>query len=132
MQKISDITFSRQYEGREGKTMFVNAITLDDGTKGEVTSITKDRWSVGDEVQVTRRGTGNKGQVVLSLSKPSANFIPTPSGGGGDARGKKIDASWALSRILELYGVQVFEWEQERVVAAGKKLISMRDDIANQ
>jgi len=50
ISKVKTIQPNGTYEGRNG-LMFKFEIGLEDGTNGEVSAKTIDRWNVGDEVE---------------------------------------------------------------------------------
>lgn len=90
----------RSYESRYG-TMYAMHCVLEDGTDGEVSAKSVDKWNIGDEVEytVTSSQYGNK----LSLTKPN-------DGGGYSAGGgskpkyddKQRDAAVVVSYAKDL------------------------------
>lgn len=78
---------------------------LEDGTAGEVVTVSQGRWNVGDEVEYTSQQSPYG--VKLKLSKPG---MAGGFGGGGARKAdpsvqKRIDASWAIGQAVAMLGV---------------------------
>lgn len=129
--KIKSVQANGTYQSKfDNSTMYTSEIELEDGTIGEVSAKSENRWSAGDEVEytVTSGKFGNK----LKLNKPNADFS-----GGSVARFQDrqdiILNEWSIGRALE--------WElsispPDRVslrsaIALAKKLKSYALDLDN-
>ena len=62
----------------DGATMYKSEVELEDGTVGEVSAKTPDRWNVGDEVAYTV--TEGKFGKKLKLNRPDFGSNPTSTG----------------------------------------------------
>jgi hypothetical protein len=105
--------------------MFKFEIGLEDGSSGEVSAKTIDRWNVGDEVEyeVTPSKWGNR----MKLTKPG--FTPNQGGGGykEDAeKTKRITASWAIGHAINQ------ESDPEKIIEAAEWLIKLRDTLISK
>ena len=119
------------YEGSYG-TMYKQEVTLDDGSMGEVSAKTADKWKVGDVVEVQRTETKFGTRFKFS--------IPQEAGGQqGGARSNgfsgssfkqdpetqfRIEASWAIGQAVAM-GAQ----EHAEIVKAGLALIDARNAL---
>ena len=94
--KITKINEPTPWEGQHG-TMYEALLSFDDGTSGRVNMKSPDRWSIGDEIEVTDRQPNEKYGDKLKIQKPQADFPAksfSPSGGKFDSEIQhKIDTS---------------------------------------
>jgi catechol-2,3-dioxygenase len=105
LSKIKSVQANGSYESKfDGSTMFTFEIALEDGTLGEVSAKTQDRWKIGDEVEysLTETQYGKK----LKLSRPQQDFSNASFGGGGnyqspDHRQHLIMNQWAIRMAME-------------------------------
>ena len=101
--KIKSVQANGTYDSKfDGSTMYTSEIQLEDGSVGEVSAKSADRWKEGDEVEYTLN-TSNYGNK-LKLSKP--DFVPynstsTSGSGGYQDRQDIILNEWAIGRALE-------------------------------
>lgn len=134
---IKSIQPNGTWEGRNG-LMYKSEIELEDGTIGEVSSKTQDRWSVGDDVAYTTSQTAYG--TRMQLNKPQYG-----GGGGGNAPRKtspdvqrRIDASWAVGQAVQMLGkvndlsdgtLQAYEHDLELFA---KRLLDIRNRVSNE
>jgi hypothetical protein len=77
--KIKTTQGSGTYESKyDGSTMYTSEVLLEDGTVGEVSAKSADRWKVGDEVAYTV--TEGKFGKKLKLNRPDFGSNPTSTG----------------------------------------------------
>jgi len=77
--KIKTTQSSGTYVSKfDGATMYTSEVELEDGTVGEVSAKTPDRWNVGDEVAYTV--TEGKFGKKLKLNRPDFGSNPTSTG----------------------------------------------------
>lgn len=77
--KIKTTQGSGTYESKyDGATMYTSEVELEDGTVGEVSAKSADRWNVGDEVAYTV--TEGKFGKKLKLNRPDFGSNPTSTG----------------------------------------------------
>lgn len=121
--KIKSIQPNGTWESRNG-TMFKFEITLEDGTSGEVSAKTENRWNIGDEVEYTV--TPSKWGDRLKLDK--AGFANKGGGGNGQSPDiqKRIDASWAIGHAIQQ------ESEPEKIIEAAEWLLKLRDTLISK
>ncbi len=105
--------------------MYKFEIQLEDGTSGEVSAKTENRWNIGDEVEYTV--TPSKWGDRLKLDK--AGYANKPNGGGykEDAeKTKRITASWAIGHAINQ------ESDPEKIIEAAEWLIKLRDTLISK
>ena len=128
--KITVLTPEGTYQTGRGDTMYKFQVTLEDGTHGEVSAKTQDRWSVGDEVEYTQQST-NWGPK-LKLQRPGMAGGPGASG-GRDVSGQI--ASWAVGAAVNslppLSNVNEIEVQQyrEQVEKIAQSLLAARVNL---
>ena len=119
--KIKSIQANGTWESRNG-LMYKFEVELEDGTSGEVSAKTEDRWKVGDEVEYTV--TPSKWGDRLKLDKSGYNK------GGGNKQDpdiqKRIDASWAIGHAINQ------ESDPEKIVEAAEWLLKLRDTLISK
>ena len=119
---ITAVQNNGTYEGSYG-TMYKQEVTLDDGSTGEVSAKTADKWKVGDVVEVQR--TETKFGTRFKFSIPQAGG---QGGGGGFQKDPetqlRIEASWAIGQAVAM-GAQ----EHAELVKAGLTLIDARNAL---
>lgn len=113
------------YEGSYG-TMYKQEVTLDDGSTGEVSAKTADKWKVGDVVEVQRTETQYGTRFKFS--------IPQTGGQGGFKSGGnfqkdpetqlRIEASWAIGQAIA-----AGERSHDKLVAIGLRFIDARNAL---
>ena len=99
---------------REGVTMYVQEVTLDDGTTGKVNAKTEGKWKVGDEVEVKSKKDSPHG-VKLSLGKPQEGGYSGGYSGGKKGAMSGYALSWAKKAVIagkvELANIEEFAKE---------------------
>ena len=109
------------YEGSYG-TMYKQEVTLDDGSTGEVSAKTADKWKVGDVVEVqrteTQYGTRFKFSIPQTGGKPGGNFQKDPE------TQLRIEASWAIGQAIA-----AGERSHDKLVAIGLRFIDARNAL---
>jgi len=120
--KIKTIQPNGTYEGQNG-LMYKFEIELQDGSSGEVSAKSENRWNVGDEVEyeVTPSKWGDK----MKLSKAGYN-----QKGGYNKQDpeiqKQINASWALSHAIQQ------ESDPEKIIEHAEWLLSIRETLISK
>lgn len=121
--KIKSIQPNGTWDSRNG-LMYKFEVELEDGTSGEVSAKTENRWNVGDEVDYTV--TPSKWGDRLKLDK--AGFAN--KGGGVNSQSpdiqKRIDASWAIGHAINQ------ESDPEKIVEAAEWLLKLRDTLISK
>ena len=119
--KIKTIQANGTYESQVGLLYKFN-IELEDGSGGEVSAKTEDRWNVGDEVEyeITPTKWGDK----MKLTKPGQNR----SGGYKEdpEKTKRITASWAIALALQE------ESDHEKILERAEYLVNLRDSLMSK
>ena len=111
------------YEGAYG-LMYKQEVTLDDGSTGEVSAKTADKWKVGDVVEVQRTETKFGTRFKFSIPQEGG---ARPSGFSGKQDPEtqlRIEASWAIGQAVAM-GAQ----EHAEIVKAGLALIDARNAL---
>jgi hypothetical protein len=124
ISKVKTIQPNGTYEGRNG-LMFKFEIGLEDGSSGEVSAKTIDRWNVGDEVEY--EVTPSKWGPRLKLDK--AGYANKPNGGGykeDPEKAKRITASWAIGHAINQ------ESDPEKIIEAAEWLLKLRDTLISK
>lgn len=122
--KIKSIQPNGTWESRNG-LMYKFEIQLEDGTSGEVSAKTENRWNIGDEVEYTV--TPSKWGDRLKLDK--AGYANKPNGGGykeDPEKAKRITASWAIGHAINQ------ESDPEKIIEAAEWLIKLRDTLISK
>ena len=119
--KITAVQNNGTYEGKYG-TMYKQEVTLDDGTTGEVSAKTENKWKVGDEVEVTKTETQYGTRLQFKLpDQPGGNFRKS----GYDPETQyRIEASWAITEAIQL-GAKT----HEKLVSTALTLIDARNAV---
>ena len=93
----------------DGSVMFKQEVLLEDGTNGEVSARTENKWKPGDQVTYTKSDTqwGTK----LKLSKPGQTY--GGGGGGSDDSTKGIIASWAVGVAMQVADRDAPNYDQQ-------------------
>jgi len=103
--KVTAVQENGTFTGKHG-LMYKQEVTLDDGTTGEVSAKTQNKWKVGDEVVVTRNET--QYGTRFSFSKPqysqegqSSNYTASNQARGAfdESKQHRIDACWAIAQV---------------------------------
>jgi len=120
--KIKTIQANGTYESQVGLLYKFN-IELEDGSGGEVSAKTEDRWKVGEEVEyeITPTKYGDK----MKLTKPGQNR----SGGyykEDPEKTKRITASWAIALALQE------ESDHEKILERAEYLVNLRDSLMSK
>ena len=118
--KIKSITPNGTFEGRNG-LMYKFDIELENGQGGEVSAMTEDRWSIGDEVEfeITPSKWGDK----MKLSKAGYNGN---RGTQSPEVQKRIDACWAIGLAIQE------ENDPEKIIEAAEHLINLRNTLISK
>lgn len=118
---ITAVQNNGTYEGSYG-TMYKQEVTLDDGSTGEVSAKTADKWKVGNVVEVQRTETQYGTRFKFSIPKE------TPAAGGSYQKDPdtqlRIEASWAIGQAIAM-GAK----EHAELVKAGLALIDARNGL---
>ena len=123
---ITAVQNNGTYEGSYG-TMYKQEVTLDDGTTGEVSAKTADKWKVGDVVEVQR--TETKFGTRFKFSIPQDGGARSNGFSGSSFKQDpetqfRIEASWAIGQAVAM-GAQ----EHAEIVKAGLALIDARNAL---
>ena len=123
MNTITAVQNNGTYEGAYG-IMYKQEVTLDDGSTGEVSAKTQDKWKVGDVVEVQRTATKFGSRFKFSI----------PQDGGARPNGSsfkqdpdtqlRIEASWAIGQAVAM-GIQ----SHADLVKQGLNLIDARNAL---
>jgi hypothetical protein len=120
-QKITAVQNNGTYEGKFG-LMYKQEITLDDGSVGEVSAKTENKWKVGDEVEVKKTETQYGMRFQFSLPETSKGYS------GGYQKDPevqfRIEASWAITEAIQL-GAK----EHNELVSTALNLIDARNSV---
>jgi hypothetical protein len=114
------------YEGAYG-LMYKQEVTLDDGSTGEVSAKTQDKWKVGDVVEVQRTATkfGTRFKFSIPQDGGSQRAGSKPAGFKQDPETQlRIEASWAIGQAVAM-GAK----EHAEIVKAGLALIDARNAL---
>ena len=118
---ITAVQNNGTYEGAYG-LMYKQEVTLDDGSTGEVSAKTADKWKVGDVVEVqrteTKFGTRFKFSIPQDGGKPGGNFQKDPE------TQLRIEASWAIGQAIA-----AGERSHDKLVAIGLRFIDARNAL---
>lgn len=120
---ITAVQNNGTYEGSYG-TMYKQEVTLDDGSTGEVSAKTADKWKVGDVVEVQRTETKFGTRFKFSIPQDGGGY---KSGNGFQKDPEtqlRIEASWAIGQAVAM-GAQ----EHAELVKAGLTLIDARNAL---
>lgn len=121
--KIKTIQPNGTWDSRNG-LMYKFEVELEDGTSGEVSAKTQNRWNIGDEVEyeVTPSKWGNR----LKLDK--VGFANKGAAGNRQSPDiqKRIDASWAIGHAINQ------ESDPEKIVEAAEWLLKLRDTLISK
>ena len=98
---ITAVQNNGTYEGSYG-TMYKQEVTLDDGSTGEVSAKTADKWKVGDVVEVQRTETQYGTRFKFS--------IPQTGGQGGFKSGGNFQNMGEAAEALDLSRKTVDTW----------------------
>jgi hypothetical protein len=131
MNTITAVQNNGTYEGAYG-LMYKQEVTLDDGSTGEVSAKTADKWKVGDVVEVQRTATKFGSRFKFSI----------PQDGGARPNGSsfkqdpdtqlRIEASWAIGQAVTLLGKDVDMVSipgHHKLVTTALNLIDARDAV---
>lgn len=116
--KIKSIQPNGTYQSQNG-LMYKFEIELEDGTSGEVSAKTEDRWNIGDEVEYET--TPSKWGVRMKLTK--AGYAD--KGSSPDIQ-KRIDASWAIGHAINQ------ESDPQKILDAAEYLLNLRDSLISK
>ena len=110
----------------DGAVMFKQEVMLEDGTHGEVSARTENKWRPGDAVSYTKSDTqwGTK----LKLSKPGQTY---GGGGANDDTTKGIIASWAVECAMRAVDVNAPNYE-DQVMQYARLALQARAAIKNE
>ena len=92
------------YESSYG-TMYKQEVTLDDGSTGEVSAKTQDKWKVGDVVEVQRTETQYGTRFKFSIPQTGGPQGGFKSGGNFQEDPEtqlRIEASWAIGHAVAM------------------------------
>jgi hypothetical protein len=101
--KIKTTQASGTYVSKfDGATMYTSEVQLEDGTVGEVSAKSADRWNVGDEVEYSTKETPHG--LKLKLNRPDFGSNPTSTGTTVSRFQDRQDIilnEWAIGRAME-------------------------------
>ena len=123
---ITAVQNNGTYEGSYG-TMYKQEVTLDDGSTGEVSAKTADKWKVGDVVEVQRTETKFGTRFKFSIPQEGG---ARPNGFSGSSFKQdpetqlRIEASWAIGQAVML-GAR----EHAELVKLGLTLVDARNAL---
>lgn len=102
--KITAVQNNGTYQGQYG-LMYKQEVTLDDGTTGEVSAKTADKWKVGNVVEVQRTETQHGTRFRFSIPQEVAPGATRPASGGRSSDPEttlRIEASWAIAQAVAI------------------------------
>ena len=123
---ITAVQNNGTYEGSYG-TMYKQEVTLDDGSTGEVSAKTADKWKVGDVVEVQRTETKFGTRFKFSIPQEGG---ARPNGFSGSSFKQdpetqlRIEASWAIGQAIA-----AGERSHDKLVAIGLRFIDARNAL---
>jgi len=119
--KIKSITPNGTFEGRNG-LMYKFDIELENGQGGEVSAMTEDRWTIGDEVEfeITPSKWGDKMKLSKAGYNRSGGYKEDPE------KTKRITASWAIALAIQE------ENDPEKIIEAAEHLINLRNTLISK
>ena len=130
--KIKSVQTSGDYQSKfDGSTMYTFEIQLEDGSVGEVSAKSQDRWKEGDEVEYTITTSpkfGNK----LKLNKPGSQSFGSRKP-DGDTQ-KRIENSWAIQTAIKLHGELEGDYGvyMSRIMVTASDLLRRRDSLSKE
>jgi hypothetical protein len=137
--KIKSTQASGTYVSKfDGATMYTSEVELEDGTVGEVSAKSPDRWNVGDEVSYTV--TEGKFGKKLKLNRPDyGNNVTSTSNtvtrfhDRDEKRQHLIMNQWAIKTAIdcELSLVSPDKFELRNAIAIAKMLKKYALDLDN-
>lgn len=101
ISKVKTATNAGQWTGNYG-TMYTQICVLEDGTTGEVSAKSENRWAVGDEVQYEVVGKAPNGNTKLKFSKPESGTFSGSGKSFNPDREKDIVAGMISNQIIQL------------------------------
>ena len=131
---ITAVQNNGTYEGSYG-TMYKQEVTLDDGSTGEVSAKTADKWKVGDVVEVQRTETKFGTRFKFSIPQEGG---ARPNGFSGSSFKQdpetqlRIEASWAIGQAVAMLGKNVDMSSipgHHQLVTTALNLIDARDAV---
>ena len=137
--KIKTTQASGTYVSKfDGATMYTSEVELEDGTVGEVSAKSPDRWNVGDEVAYTV--TEGKFGKKLKLNRPDFGSNPTSTGNTvtrfhdrDEKRQHLIMNQWAIKTAIdcEMSLSPPDKFELRNAIAVAKLLKEYALDLEN-
>ena len=129
ISKVKTVSNAGQWTGNYG-TMYTQICVLEDGTSGEVSAKTENRWAVGDEVQYEVVGKAPNGNFKLKFSKPeSAGFSNSSNRSFSPDREKDIVAGMISNQIIQLVCAGKIESVGNVTDGAIKELLNLRERV---
>ena len=126
MNTITGVQNNGTYEGAYG-IMYKQEVTLDDGSTGEVSAKTQDKWKVGDVVEVQRTATKFGTRFKFSIPQDAGNK-PSTSASQSFKQDPdtqlRIEASWAIGQAVAM-GAK----KHEDLVSKGLALLDARNAL---
>jgi hypothetical protein len=109
IQSLTEANPSTWISKRDGATMYAFDAVLDDGTTGQVSSKSPDRWKVGDDVEYSSQS--NFHGTKLTFSKPGYSGGSSRSYSDDDTKG--IIASWAVGIAMQVADSHAGNYEDQ-------------------
>ena len=129
--KIKSVQNNGSYQSKfDGSTMYTFEIQLEDGSVGEVSAKSEDRWKEGDEVEYT--STPSKFGNKLKLNKPGSQSFGSRK--PDDDTLKRIENSWAIKTAAQIHGPVQGSYAVyiDRVMVTASDLLRRRDTLSSE
>lgn len=129
--KIKSVQNNGSYPNKfDGSTMYTFEIQLEDGSVGEVSAKSEDRWKQGDEVEYT--STPSKFGIKLKLNKPGSQSYGSRK--PDDDTLKRIENSWAIKTATQIHGPLQGSYAIyiDRVMVTASDLLRRRDSLSKE
>lgn len=136
--KVTAVQENGTFTGKHG-LMYKQEVTLDDGTTGEVSAKTQNKWKVGDEVVVTRNQT--QYGTRFSFSKPqysgeqTSNYTASNQAREAFDNNKqhRIDACWAIAQVYSKREINLNDSRSlEQLKVDAITLIHLRNSVVDR
>ena len=122
---IKTATYKESWETKRGDQMHTLNIELEDGRKGTVNAKSPDRWSAGDEVEITseeKTDYGHKWRFDRAGYGQSNGGSRTK-----EDRTPYIEASWAIQTASTLMAGQ--SYDMDSLLHKSRRLIEARNEL---
>lgn len=132
--KIAELEPQGTFE-HNGKTFYKFECVLENGTSGEVNTLSASKWSVGDEVDIIDYKETKWG-ARLKLDRPRRDWSPGPNFGPpakkDDDTTRGIVASWAVGCAMQAAGDPTQEGYDSIVLQLSRLALAARGVIKKE